>query len=184
MGPGIGPGRGGGFGRGRTVVVPYGIPIYYGGDFGYGYNYQQPSSNVTVVIPQQPTPSVVINQNFVPETANPVLRDYSEDASEPKSSGMKVYGGKPRSTTDDGVEAPAPQAKAPVRTPADDRPTIYLIALKDSSVHSAIGYWIENGTLHYVTPQGSVNRVSLGMVDRDLSDQLNRERKVEFTLKN
>jgi hypothetical protein len=95
-----------------------------------------------------------------------------------------VYGGKPRGTSDDSGDAPAPQAKAQARPPADDRPTIFLIALKDSSVHSAIGYWIESGTLHYVTPQGSVNRVSLGMVDRELSEQLNNERKVEFTLKN
>jgi hypothetical protein len=95
-----------------------------------------------------------------------------------------VYGGKPRGASDDGGDSPAQQAKAQARPPADDRPTIFLIALKDSSVNSAIGYWIESGTLHYVTPQGSVNRVSLGMVDRELSEQLNNERKVEFTLKN
>ncbi|HUS07079.1 MAG TPA: hypothetical protein VMZ52_12310 [Bryobacteraceae bacterium] len=184
-GPGypMGPGYSRGGNRGRTVIVPYGVPVYYPGDYGYGYGYQQqPATNVTVVIPQQPTPTVVINQNYVPETAHPVMRDSDNEEVRP-SSGVKVYGGKPRRTSDDEPAAvPAPARAA--RTSGDDPATIFLIALKDSSVHSAIGYWVEEGTLHYVTPQGAVNRVSMAMVDKALSEQLNSERKVDFSLKN
>jgi hypothetical protein len=163
-------------GRDRTVVVPYAYPVYLG-DYGNGYGYNQGQPPVTVVMPQQqPTPTVIINQSFVPESANPVLRDYSGQETpenEPSSSGVKVYKTpvQPR---------PAPTAK---ETPTDDRATIFLIALKDNSIHTAVGYWVKDGTLHYVTPQGSVNRVTLDQVDKDLSDRLNAERNVEFQLK-
>jgi len=72
---------------------------------------------------------------------------------------------------------------APRERVADDRATIYLIAYKDSSIHSAIGYWTEDGTLHYVTQEGKVNRITLDQVDRQLSEQLNSERKVDFQLR-
>lgn len=163
-------------GRDRTVVVPYAYPVYFGGDYGYGYGGGQPQQPITVVVPQQQqqTPTVIINQNFAPETANPVLRDYSgSEPSDNDPSGVKVY-------KTPVAPRPAPTART---APADDRATIYLIALKDNSIHTAVGYWIKDGTLHYVTPQGSVNRVTLEQVDRDLSDRLNSERNVEFQLK-
>jgi hypothetical protein len=165
------------------VVVPYAYPVYFG-DFGNGYGYNQPQQPpVTVVMPQQqPTPTVIINQSFVPDSANPALRDYSGQETpenDQPSSGVKIYKTpvQPR---------PAPSAATPPAAgtpPADDRATIFLIALKDNSIHTAVGYWVKDGTLHYVTPQGSVNRVTLDQVDKDLSDRLNAERNVEFQLK-
>src|SRR5688500_126204 len=78
--PGIGvarPGRpGGGQQRTRTIVVPYAVPVYYRDPYGYGYQEQQ-QPNVTVAVPQQPPPAVVINHHYTPDTAKPVLRDYS-----------------------------------------------------------------------------------------------------------
>ncbi|MBI1895300.1 MAG: hypothetical protein HYZ57_10540 [Acidobacteria bacterium] len=180
---GVFSGRRGGLG-GRTVVVPYAYPVFVGGGF-YDYAPPQPASNITVVVPQQPAPSVIINHNYTPETAEPVMRDYSntelpESASSRSSSGMRVY------------EAPVAPAAEPERRPGraasaprpdEDRPTIYLIALNDGTVYSAIGYWAEGETLHYVTPQGSLNRVSLDRIDRATTAQLNRERNVDFDAK-
>jgi hypothetical protein len=166
----------GGNGRINTVVVPYAVPFF---DNSY-YAPQPPPPNITVVIPQQPTPSVVINQNFTPDTAKPLMRDYSESdlpESNTSNSSVRVYEAPMRS----GGTNNQPRSTA-ARPPVDDKPTIYLIALKDSSIHSAIGYWVEDGTLHYVTPQGTANRVTLDRVDKDLTDQLNRERHVDFTL--
>jgi hypothetical protein len=65
----------------------------------------------------------------------------------------------------------------------DEKPTIYLIALKDGTLRQAIGYWTQGDTLHYVTPDSSVNHLSIGMVDRERSIELNAERKLEFDLK-
>jgi hypothetical protein len=157
-------------GRNRTIVVPYAVPVYYGDPYGYGYQQQEP--NVTVVVPQQPAPSVVINHNYTPETANPVMRDYSE-SNLPERSGVRVYEGSTRKP---------PTEPETARSVASDKPTIYLIALTDSTIRQAIGYWIEGGTLRYVTPQSTISGVPLEDVDGRLSQQLNAERNLEFDL--
>ena len=41
---------------------------------------------------------------------------------------------------------------------------------------------MEGDTLNYITVQGVKNSVSLDLVDRDFSKQINKERKVEFGL--
>ena len=161
-------------GRPRTVVVPYAYPVYYGGG-GYGDYYppEQQPSNVTVVVPQQQVPQVIINNGYTPETANPVLREYGEG--ELPESGVRVYEGSSKK------HASAPPRSD--RSVMDEKPTIYLIALKDGTLRQAIGYWTQGDTLHYVTPDSSVNHLSIGMVDRERSIELNAERKLEFDLK-
>ncbi len=61
-------------------------------------------------------------------------------------------------------------------------PPIYLIAFHDHTIRAATAYWTEGGTLHYVTLEHEQKQVPLGTVDRDLSGQLNRERRVAFSL--
>ena len=88
--PGVGPG-GGGYagGRNRTVIVPYAYPVAYP-DYGYGYGMPQAApANVTVVVPQQPTPSVIINQNYGPD--QPTAR--TSVSEERESSGLRVWDG-------------------------------------------------------------------------------------------
>lgn len=188
---GRGPyGGGGGFGgggRNRTIVVPYAVPVYYDpGYYGYAQQEQQ-QPNITVVVPQQPAPSVVINHNYSPDNPQPVLRDYS-GVDLPKS-GLQVFEG-PKSQ--DSSAAPAPKSAGPT-APAtaaaratvaatSDSPTIYLVALKDGTLRQAIGWWIEGETLQYITPRSAINRVSLNQVDEDLSKKLNAERNLEFEL--
>jgi hypothetical protein len=168
--PGVRPG-----GRPRTVVVPYAYPVFVGGGGYYGYGAEAPSTNVTVVVPQQPAPQVIINNSYVPETAHPVLREYSQG--EPsESSGIRVYeGSQPRVTT-----PPAPKNGTSIM---DEKATIYLIALNDGSVRQAIGYWQQGDTFHYITPDSTINHLSLAMVDRERSVQLNAERKLEFDIR-
>jgi hypothetical protein len=45
-----------------------------------------------------------------------------------------------------------------------------------------VAYWIEDKTLHYVTPQNTHNQVSLDLVDLDFTKKLNLNRDVPFTL--
>jgi hypothetical protein len=165
------------------------VPVFGGSYYADypDYGPQQPA-NVTVVVPQQPTPSVIINQygmdSETPTTSE--LRDSSEI--EVPQTSVRVWGGS-ESKRDEGSEAepaksaPEAQAKRPAQPAAaagEERPTIYLIAMTDTSVRQAIGYWIQGKTLHYVTPKGSINRVSMEMVDRDTTVQLNSERKLDF----
>jgi hypothetical protein len=146
--------------------------VFYGG--GY-YDYDAPSAPYSpdaayqVQVPgygngydqmTQP-PVVIINQYFKPDTANPVLHDYS-NAPLPEP-------GAQRSNSD--------QTSA-----AGDRQVMFLIALKDHTIFPAVAYWVEADTLNYITVQGSKNSVSLDLVDRDFSRQINQERRVEFGL--
>ena len=158
--------------REGAIAIPYAYPVtvggYYGvggygyGDNGYGYGDQQP--NVTIINPPQQTPQVIINQNFVPERATPVIREYGDDSAD----GVHVY------------EAPGREA---VDTSGDGA-SYYLIAFKDHSIYSAFAYWIEGDTLHYVTPQRVHNQASLSLVDRELTDKLNRDRNMQVKLPN
>jgi len=51
-----------------------------------------------------------------------------------------------------------------------------FIVLNDRTVYTAMAYWVVGATLHYITPGGSHNQVSLQLVDRKLSSQFNAGR--------
>jgi hypothetical protein len=61
-------------------------------------------------------------------------------------------------------------------------PRLYLIALKNHSIYTAAEYWVEDGTLHYVTTFGVHNQASLDQVDLEFTTRLNRERGLDFRL--
>jgi hypothetical protein len=139
-------------------IVPY--PVFYGG--GY-YNYDAPPAQMAGY-PQpgdqmQASPVVIINQYFRPETANPILNDYT-NVPLPEAAASRT------------AEAP----------PQDTQPIMFLIAMKDHTIYPALAYWVEGDTLNYITTQGTKNSASLDAVDRAFSQQLNRERKVDFGL--
>jgi hypothetical protein len=69
----------------------------------------------------------------------------------------------------------------PMSAPDSD-PPIYLIAFRDRSIFAAVAYWAEGGTLHYVTQEHEQKQAPLSTLDRNLSDKLNRERGVAFSL--
>jgi hypothetical protein len=139
---------------------PYGYP--YGGyyDGGYaGYQYQGDPGAYS----SQPAPQVIINQNFVPDRAYPVVREYAPDTG---TETIRTY------------DAPG---RAPVDS-AEEPAAYYLLAFKDSSVYSAFAYWVEGDTLHYVTSDRIHNQASLNLVDRELTERLNRDRNMQVRL--
>ena len=171
--------------HGSSVIVPY--PVYYGGYYGPASGYDPSAAGYANGYPPGSAPpddgsagpglpSVVINQNFVPPQANPQVREYTGDQSQPQpqdQSGLKLY------------QAPAshPYADAAQRAVGSgDQPTIYLIALRDHTIVQALGYWMEGSTLHYVSVEHTLNQVSSDLVDRDLSQRLNDERGLDFRL--
>ena len=149
-------------GAGAVIYVPYAVGGYSGGYYYGDQGMQAPGGYP----PQQQYmgPQVVINQNFAPDVARPVVREYVPDA----NGGIRIYG-------------PQSQVTPPETTVAEESPT-FLIAFKDHTIYAAIAYWVEGETLHYVTNQSTHNQVSLDLVDRELSDRLNRERQVDFRL--
>ncbi len=186
-------GRPGGFGagyRGRTVYVPYavGIDPFYGAGYGYGAPYYPPYDPSASYYPgngydaSAPTPTVIINQNFQPDTVHPVLRDYSNVPLPPAGS---VQTPPPGSGNVERLDQnpPAPAVGQGLR---DDQPTIFLVAMKDHTIYPVIAYWVDgagsNAALNYVTVESEVKRVPLDQVDRDMSIQLNAQRNLDFRL--
>jgi len=163
LGATVGGLNNGGYRRFRTpaVAVPYTYPVYVGGYSDYGNGYGYPPADQPVNPPQQ-MPQIIINQNFIPEHATPVMHDYTEDPS-----GIHIY------------EAPG---REPADTSADENTSFYLIAFKDHSIYSAFAYWVEGDTLHYVTPQRVHNQASLSLVDRELTEKLNRNHSMPVKL--
>jgi hypothetical protein len=156
-GPARGPGvRNGGY-RGHyggTVVVPY--PAYVGGGYYSGYAAPPPSYGYGY------DPSYYGPDSYQQSPYVVVNPNFSPDAVNPQ---IRDYSNTP---------LPPP--------PPDPQATIYLIAMKDHTIFPAVGYWVEGDTLNYVTSEGVRNKVSLALVDRDFSTQLNHERNVEFKL--
>ncbi len=163
---------------GGAIFVPYPVggaasgyavhnpaPGYYDPIFG-GYT---PPAYAPVPVYEQappPTPMVVINQNFQTDPVRPQFRDYS-NAQLPEP----------------GVMAAPPAPPASTRSaPTDDEPIMFLIALRDHTILPAVAYWVQGDTLNYITLQGAQNHVSVSLVDRDFSKQLNAERNVPFRL--
>ena len=107
-----------------------------------------------------PTPPVIINEGLAPPhtLAQPGMFPPKDDAT------------------------CVTQRTAGPRSAEEDRPTIYLIAFKDHSIVQALGYWVEAGTLHYVSAEYGLNQASIVRIDRDLSQRLNDERGIAFKL--
>lgn len=153
---GFRPYTGSPFGRRLAgAFVPVYVPVAYP-VFAGGYP-EQPPVNVIIVNPPPPQP-VVIHQDFAAE---------AEAAPRQSGGGVTVY------------QAPSAFGTSPA---AEPKPTVYLVAFKDGSIYSALATWVEGDTLVYVTTQGRLNKASLQLVDRELTEKLNRERGVELRL--
>ncbi|MBM3810402.1 MAG: hypothetical protein FJW20_02080 [Acidimicrobiia bacterium] len=156
----------------RGGAIPVAVPVFVGG-YGYAAPAPPPPQNITIFNQPPMVPSVIINQNYVPDRANPVMRDYTKaDLPEAAEPSMRVY------------QAPIPSfPDPPKKAAASDKPTIYLIAFQDGTIYPALAFWVEGETLHYITTKHSHNKASIDLADIALSRQLNQERGVEFNLK-
>lgn len=157
-------GRGG---RGQTFVYAY--PVYVGGGYDYGYGAQEPppepapatpQQNITVVYPPAQHAAPVMIQ------AGPEGEYYTTGG---QREGATVY------------EAPrrAPAEADQAQAPESNR---YLIAFKDHTIYSAVAYWADGDTLHYFTTGSTHNQASISLLDRELTERLNREMGTDFKL--
>ncbi len=154
--PSTGTGRGNR--RGNTSGI-YAFPVFVGGygypsSYGNGYSPDQPDQSQSNASGPAPPP-VVINQYFGQGPA---------DQAPPPDSNFHYY------------QAPSNDDAAP------GDPSYYLIAFKDHTVYSAVAYYTEGDTLHYFTSGNVHNQVSLSLVDRQLTAQLNHARNMDVQL--
>jgi hypothetical protein len=151
----------GGGRRGNTPV--YGFPVYSYDPSYYAYPsapqvQQQQPQNVVVVYPPQPAAPVIIN---------PYESGAAQSGEEPS---FRMY------------QAPYNQPTVEPAAAAEPEATHYLLAFKDHTIYSAVAYWVEGDTLHYFTSGNTHNQASLSLVDRDLTNRLNREAGMEVKL--
>lgn len=163
--PGFRNGAGYGSRHNRASSI-YAFPVFVGG-YGYGNGYapdqpdqpDQTQSNGPAA-PAQAPPPVVINQYF-----GPVPPDQAPPPDAAAGENFHFY------------QAPSNNDTAP-----SDPSSYYLIAFKDHTIYSAVAYYTDGDTLHYFTAGNVHNQVSLSLVDRALTEQLNRQRNVAVRL--
>ena len=161
--------RSNGSGRGNSgggAVYSYPYPVYYGGGFDpslYGNGYVDPSA----APPQQQGGTVVYQPTGSPMAAPIIIN----------------IGTPPPPNGQPGPPGASAQPQEQQEENADStEPTHYLIAFKDHTIYSAIAYWVEGSTLHYFTSGNVHNQVSLSLVDRPLTERLNKESGLEMNL--
>jgi hypothetical protein len=141
--------------RGGAFVA---YPVYIGGYSDSPYISQQPP--VGYQQPQQSNITVVYPQQQV----TPIIINM------PGSNAMR---------SDEGTQ-PEPAAYESA-SPATE-PTHYLIAFTDHTIYAAVAYWVDGETLHYFTAGNTHNQASVSLVDRPLTERLNKDSGVEVKL--
>lgn len=142
-------------------------PGYYYGYYNYyPYDYYYPDTYNDPAYAYSPGPAVT----YAPAQADPY----------PQTAASGTYAGVAHPVTHSydryGQEVPASGGSAANSSP------IYLIALKDGGIQAAGSYWISGQTLHFVTLDRQEKQLALSSIDRTLTLQLNRERRVSITL--
>ncbi len=154
------------FGLGFGLGVGWGYPYYGWGGYGYGYGYDPYYSSAYSYVPAAYSEPSVYTQSVAPA---PVQRTSPVVINQYYSSPSPV---RPRQDPPPGRDASGQLASGKT----------YLIAFPDGSVAIAVAYWTNNGTLHYVTRDKVEKQVAVASIDRALTEQLNRERNVDFRM--
>jgi hypothetical protein len=165
------PGKSGSRLPGNRLRAPYFGPIFYvpnAFDSTYPYYndslyYSEPAVPPLPSYAPQPSPPVIINQYFSS------FRPGEETTSQSDENGS--------TSAFQPAEQPA-RPGDPIGTPEN----YYLIAYKNHAIYTALAYWVEDKTLHYVTTQNTHNQASLDLIDIERTTKLNADRSVPFSI--
>lgn len=148
----------------NSTPFVFAYPVFIGGGYdnsyapnGYDPNGYGPQDPPPPQQPQQPNMTVV----FPPQQQQP------------------QQGPRPGGNMYDVPQGPTAQGPGP--EPSSDAPR-FLIAFKDRTIYSVIAYWTDGDTLHYFTSGNVHNQASMSLIDRPLTERLNRELGIDFTL--
>jgi len=160
-------------GRVPATVIYY--PVYVGGGYGGYGGYYDPSA-------------------FVPDTmalAHQPVAVYPQQQQQPQPVIIQMGPEGQYTTRQQQPMAPPPYLAAqpqdqelaaqPAQPEATDQPH-YLIAFKDHTIYSSVAYWFDGDTLHYFTNGSTHNQASVDLIDRPLTERLNREMGIEFKM--
>jgi hypothetical protein len=79
-----------------------------------------------------------------------------------------------------GQDDPAPQQQT--RSSGGSNQGYYLIAFNDHTIQAATAYKVEDNQIHWITREGQEMQAPLSSVDIPFSQQINRDRNVEFPI--
>lgn len=161
---GIAPPTYGSAGNGRTTTVRNNGSRYYGPVY-YVPNAYSTFSEETV----EPV-------NTAPIRAAGVQFSGAAPVAQPQTVIVNQYYGKDDAPLNSGRVSAANTAAANSAVSQD----YYLIAYKNHHVITALAYWLDNETLHYVTAANAHNQSSLSLIDLDLTKRLNADHEVPF----
>jgi hypothetical protein len=165
--PGIGLNRGPGRAGGRRGSYPYGysyyIPNYF--DFLNSGSYYDPYYAAQMAPPAVPAYAAVPGPPAAPQQPVIINQYFGVQGPQPQTGGPEP-GNEPQAA---GGVIGSPQ-------------NYYLIAYKNHAIYSALAYWVEDKTLHYVTTQNTHNQASLDLIDLALTKNLNRANDVPFSI--
>ena len=175
------------FGRGfrsNSNATPYvfAYPVFIGGGYdnsyapdAYGPNGYGPQDVPPPQPPQQPNTTIVFppQQQQPPQQANPVMIQAGPDGQ------YTTTGQRPGANMYNAPQGQGDAAQGP--EPSTDAPR-FLLAFKDRTIYSVIAYWTDGDTLHYFTPGNVHNQASMSLIDRELTERLNRELGIDFKL--
>ncbi len=78
--------------------------------------------------------------------------------------------------------APAVWNSGPTAQAKKYEDQLFLLAMKDGTIRAVLAYWVDGMTVHYVTMDHEQKQTPLSSLDHGLSERLNRERNVTFSL--
>ena len=152
--------------RGSPATV-YAVPVYVP-------SYYDPAASQDAIAPLAPPqaqqPAVTVVYPPQQQEARPIIIELGPDGTYKQLSQMP--------------QRPEAQTSVPTEQAAADQPDQphYLIAFKDHTIYSAVAYWFDGDTLHYFTKGDTHNQASVSLLDRDLTERLNRELGIEFKM--
>jgi hypothetical protein len=174
--------HGGGWGYGRGYWgYGYGYPLYVGGFWGYGYpyygypyyGYSYPYYDPAYYgYGYSSAPAYNYGYTAAPAPSSPpvVIVNNTSQPQQPESV-------RPERDTIQYRDEPETRQNATRYQPPD-----YSIAFRNHQIVHAVAYWVKDGRLHYVAQDHSLHDLPLGDVDRLFSEQINRDKGVDFRL--
>ena len=150
-------------GGGAVYAYPVYVPSYYDSSY-YGGG----TAPMTQPVQQQPNVTVI----YPPAAPPVIINQYGTD-------GSVVTRVQPQNIYP--MQQQSRQRTEETAAPAAET-SHYLIAFKDHSIYSAVAYWVDGDTLHYFTTGSTHNQASVSLVDREMTDRLNKDSGVEVKL--
>jgi hypothetical protein len=172
----------GGWGLGFGWGYPYAYgypsygycdPYYYScgyAPYDYGYSYAPQASAPPVINQYVPQGSPQYAPQSYPQQGYP-------QQSYPRNT--QVY---PQNTQNYAPPQPTPSPRSVGTQPFYRTPDFYLIAFSDHTMQAALSFNVEGDTIHYTTREHVEKTAPLSSVDVRFSQQINRDRHVDFKM--